>query len=91
MKAETSFRLAPPPGKKGRRQKLARANKIESYNPAPSCDVAIEVACTDGALRIVTEGRHKKFLNRIDQVSYSAPAPGYLNDPSRYGSALTPA
>jgi propionate CoA-transferase len=33
----------------------------------------LEVACADGALRIVKEGRHRKFLSRIDQVSYSAP------------------
>src|SRR5262249_5359658 len=33
----------------------------------------LEVACHDGALRIVKEGRHKKFVNRIEQVSYSGP------------------
>ena len=33
----------------------------------------LEVACVDGALRIVKEGRHKKFVSRIDHVSYSGP------------------
>jgi propionate CoA-transferase len=33
----------------------------------------LEVACVDGGLRIVKEGRHTKFVGRIDQVSYSAP------------------
>jgi propionate CoA-transferase len=33
----------------------------------------LEVACHDGALRIVQEGRHRKFVDRIEHVSYSAP------------------
>jgi propionate CoA-transferase len=33
----------------------------------------LEVACVDGGLRIVKEGRHKKFVSRIEHVSYSAP------------------
>ena len=33
----------------------------------------LEVACVDGGLRIVKEGRHRKFVDRIEQVSYSAP------------------
>jgi propionate CoA-transferase len=33
----------------------------------------LEVACVDGALRITKEGRHRKFVNRIEHVSYSAP------------------
>jgi propionate CoA-transferase len=33
----------------------------------------LEVACHDGALRIVQEGRHRKFVDRIAHVSYSAP------------------
>jgi propionate CoA-transferase len=33
----------------------------------------LEVACQDGALRIVQEGRHRKFVDRIAHVSYSAP------------------
>jgi propionate CoA-transferase len=33
----------------------------------------LEVACADGALRIVKEGRHRKFISRIEQVSYSGP------------------
>ena len=33
----------------------------------------LEVACVDGGLRIVKEGRHRKFVSRIEQVSYSAP------------------
>jgi propionate CoA-transferase len=33
----------------------------------------LEVACPDGALKIVKEGRHKKFVEAIDCVSYSAP------------------
>jgi len=33
----------------------------------------LEVACQDGSLRIVQEGRHRKFVERIDHVSYSAP------------------
>jgi propionate CoA-transferase len=33
----------------------------------------LEVACADGALKIVKEGQHKKFLDRIEYVSYSAP------------------
>jgi len=33
----------------------------------------LEVACHDGSLRIVQEGRHRKFVERIDHVSYSAP------------------
>jgi propionate CoA-transferase len=33
----------------------------------------LEVACPDGVLKIVKEGRHKKFVDAIDCVSYSAP------------------
>jgi propionate CoA-transferase len=33
----------------------------------------LEVACHDGSLRIVQEGRHRKFVERIEHVSYSAP------------------
>ena len=33
----------------------------------------LEVACQDWSLRIVQEGRHRKFVERIDHVSYSAP------------------
>ena len=33
----------------------------------------LEVACEDGRLRIVREGRHRKFVERIEQVCYSAP------------------
>ncbi|HEU4377499.1 MAG TPA: CoA-transferase [Hyphomicrobiaceae bacterium] len=33
----------------------------------------LEVACQDGSLRIVQEGRHRKFVERIEHVSYSAP------------------
>ena len=33
----------------------------------------LEVACHDGALRIVKEGRHRKFVSRIEHVSYSGP------------------
>ena len=33
----------------------------------------LEVACVDGGLRIVKEGRHKKFVSHIEHVSYSAP------------------
>lgn len=31
----------------------------------------LEIACADGALRIVTEGRHRKFRDAVQQVSYS--------------------
>ncbi|ETX27835.1 acyl CoA:acetate/3-ketoacid CoA transferase [Roseivivax isoporae] len=31
----------------------------------------LEITCEDGALRIVTEGRHRKFRETIEQVSYS--------------------
>jgi propionate CoA-transferase len=33
----------------------------------------LEVACEDGQLRIVTEGRHSKFVGAIAQVCYNAP------------------
>jgi propionate CoA-transferase len=33
----------------------------------------LEVGCTDGHLKIVKEGRHKKFIEHIDYISYSAP------------------
>jgi propionate CoA-transferase len=33
----------------------------------------LEVACGDCGLRIIKEGRHRKFVNRIEQVSYSGP------------------
>jgi propionate CoA-transferase len=33
----------------------------------------LEVGCTDGNLKIVKEGRHKKFVERIECISYSAP------------------
>ncbi len=33
----------------------------------------LEVACEDGRLRIVREGRHGKFVERIEQVCYNAP------------------
>ncbi len=32
----------------------------------------LAVACENGALRIVTEGRHSKFVGRIEQVCYNA-------------------
>lgn len=31
----------------------------------------LEVACDDGKLRIVQEGRHKKFRDTLEQISYS--------------------
>jgi propionate CoA-transferase len=33
----------------------------------------LEVACSDGVLKIVKEGRHKKFVNQIECISYNAP------------------
>src|SRR5262245_29497666 len=33
----------------------------------------LEVVCVDGGLHIIKEGRHKKFVSRIEHVSYSAP------------------
>lgn len=33
----------------------------------------LEVACEDGRLRIVREGRHSKFVEAIEQISYSGP------------------
>ncbi len=33
----------------------------------------LEVACVDGMLKVVTEGQHKKFVERIEYISYSAP------------------
>lgn len=33
----------------------------------------LEVACADGGLKIVREGQHKKFIERIEYISYSAP------------------
>lgn len=33
----------------------------------------LEVACEGGTLTVVKEGRHRKFVDRIEQVSYSAP------------------
>jgi propionate CoA-transferase len=33
----------------------------------------LEVACADGTLGIVREGRNRKFVSRIGQVSYSGP------------------
>ncbi len=33
----------------------------------------LEVACADGMLKIVKEGQHKKFVERIECISYSAP------------------
>ncbi len=33
----------------------------------------LEVACEDGRLRIVREGRHGKFVGQIEQVCYDAP------------------
>jgi len=33
----------------------------------------LEVACVDGVLKIIKEGQHKKFVERIECVSYSAP------------------
>jgi propionate CoA-transferase len=33
----------------------------------------LQVACEDGQLRIVTEGRHSKFVGAIEQVCYNAP------------------
>ncbi len=32
----------------------------------------LEIECADGALRIAKEGRHAKFVRRIEQVCYSA-------------------
>lgn len=32
----------------------------------------LEVGCADGTLRIVREGRHPKFVERIDQICYNA-------------------
>jgi propionate CoA-transferase len=31
----------------------------------------LRVACTDGRLRIVEEGRHAKFVNEVEQISYN--------------------
>ena len=33
----------------------------------------LELACVDGGLKIIKEGQHKKFVERIECVSYSAP------------------
>src|SRR5262245_38518284 len=33
----------------------------------------LELACVDGGLKIIKEGQHKKFVDRIECVSYSAP------------------
>jgi propionate CoA-transferase len=33
----------------------------------------LEIVCADGALKIVKEGRHKKFVDEIECISYSAP------------------
>ena len=33
----------------------------------------LEVACEDGHLQIVTEGRHSKFVGAIEQICYNAP------------------
>lgn len=33
----------------------------------------LDIACEDGTLRIVTEGRHRKFCDIVQQVSYSGP------------------
>jgi len=33
----------------------------------------LELACVDGGLKVIKEGQHKKFVDRIDCVSYSAP------------------
>jgi propionate CoA-transferase len=33
----------------------------------------LEVACDDGELRILTEGRHRKFVETVEQISYSGP------------------
>lgn len=33
----------------------------------------LEVDCSDGTLKILKEGQHKKFVDRIECVSYSAP------------------
>ena len=33
----------------------------------------LEVTCADGTLKIVNEGQHKKFVERIGCISYSAP------------------
>jgi len=33
----------------------------------------LEIACEDGQLRIVKEGRHSKFVGHIEQICYNAP------------------
>lgn len=33
----------------------------------------LEVACVDGNLRIVKEGKHKKFVSKMEHICYSAP------------------
>jgi len=33
----------------------------------------LELACVDGGLKVIKEGQHKKFVDRIDCVSYCAP------------------
>jgi propionate CoA-transferase len=33
----------------------------------------LEVSCADGLLKIIKEGQHKKFVDRIECVSYSGP------------------
>jgi propionate CoA-transferase len=33
----------------------------------------LEVTCVDGTLKIVKEGQHRKFVERIECISYSAP------------------
>jgi acyl CoA:acetate/3-ketoacid CoA transferase len=32
----------------------------------------VEVAVVDGALRVVREGRHRKFVERVDQITFNA-------------------
>lgn len=33
----------------------------------------LEVACSDGGLKIVREGRHRKFVSELQQICYSGP------------------
>ena len=32
----------------------------------------LEVECANGELRIIKEGKHRKFIGRIEQISYNA-------------------
>ena len=63
------------------RQHHRRHRRLRQHQPERASTVVfsgtftaggLEIVCEDGGLRIVTEGRHAKFVRQIEQICYNA-------------------